>query len=57
MLSDGVSEETYPLIRQLLESSSDLEQIVMEICDKAEIFRRRKSTDDVTVCAARLLQS
>ena len=57
MLSDGVSEETYPLIRQLLESSSDLEQIVMEICDKAEIFAGGNRRDDVTVCAARLLQS
>ena len=57
MLSDGVSEETYPLIRQLLESSNDLEQIVMEICDKAEIFAGGNRRDDVTVCAARLLQS
>lgn len=55
MLSDGVSEDAYPLIRQLLERSSDLEQIVMEICDKAEIFAGGNRRDDVTVCAARLL--
>ena len=55
MLSDGVSEDAYPLIRQLLETTSDLEQIVMEICEKAEIFAGGKCRDDVTVCAARLL--
>lgn len=57
MLSDGVSEDAYPLIRQLLENSSDLEQIVTEICEKAEIFAGGSRRDDVTVCAARLLPS
>ena len=57
MLSDGVSEDAYPLIRQLLESSSDLEQIVTEICQKADIFAGGNRRDDVTVCAARLLPS
>lgn len=55
MLSDGISEDAYPLIRQLLESSSDLEQIVNEICEKADIFVGGTRRDDVTVCAARLL--
>ncbi len=55
MLSDGVSEDAYPLIRQLLESSSSLEEIVTEICEKAEIFAGGSRRDDVTVCAARLL--
>ncbi len=55
MLSDGVSEESYPMIRQLLENTSDLEQIVTEICEKAEIFAGGERRDDVTVCAARLL--
>lgn len=57
MLSDGVSEDAYPLIRQLLENSSDLEQIVTEICQKADIFAGGNRRDDVTVCAARLLPS
>lgn len=55
MLSDGVSEDAYPLIRQLLENTSNLEQIVNEICEKAEIFSGGDRRDDVTVCAARLL--
>lgn len=55
MLSDGVSESAYPMIRQLLESSSNLEQIVSEICEKADIFSGGSRRDDVTVCAARLL--
>lgn len=55
MLSDGVSEDAYPLIRQLLESGATLEQIVTEICEKAAIFAGGTQRDDVTVCAARLL--
>ncbi len=55
MLSDGVSEEAYPMIRQLLENSSNLEEIVTEICEKSEILAGGTRRDDVTVCAARLL--
>lgn len=55
MLSDGVSEDAYPLIRQLLENTSNIEQIVNEICEKADIFVGGNRRDDVTVCAARLL--
>ncbi len=57
MLTDGVSEDAYPFIRQLLESTSDLEQIVKEVCEKAAIFAGGSQRDDVTVCAARLLPS
>ncbi len=55
MLSDGVSEDAYPWIRQLLEQGSDLEQIVTEICEKAAIFSGGTRRDDVTVCAAKIL--
>lgn len=55
MLSDGVSEDTYPFIRQLLEQNGSLEQIVTEICDKSAIFAGGTRRDDVTVCAAKLL--
>lgn len=55
MLSDGVSEDTYPFIRQLLEQNGSLEQIVTEICDKSAIFAGGIRRDDVTVCAAKLL--
>lgn len=57
MLSDGVSEEAYPMIRNLLEHSSDLEQIVTRICDDAQIFAGGDCRDDITVCAARLVSA
>ncbi len=54
MLSDGVSEDSYPFIRQLLENSNDLEYIVSEICEKASIFSGGNNRDDITVCGAKL---
>lgn len=49
MFSDGVCENEYPFIRELLAGGSDLKKIVDEICSKAEVFNPSVRSDDVTV--------
>lgn len=49
MLSDGISENEYQYIKELLLRKDDLKQIVNEICDKSEKFTGGKRRDDITV--------
>jgi stage II sporulation protein E len=49
MFSDGVCENEYPFIRELLSGGGDLKHIVDEICAKAEVFNPSVRADDVTV--------
>lgn len=49
MLSDGISENEYHFIKELLLRKDDLKQIVSEICAKSEKFTGGKRRDDITV--------
>jgi len=49
MLSDGISENEYQYIKELLLRKDDLKQIVHDICDKSEKFTGGKRRDDITV--------
>lgn len=49
MFSDGITENEYRFIRELLLSGDDVRHIVDEICAKAEIFNPAVRADDVTV--------
>lgn len=57
MFSDGISENEYRFIKELLLSSNDLKHIVEEICAKAELFNQGGRADDITVIGARLIKS
>lgn len=49
MFSDGITENEYRFIRELLLSGDDIRHIVDEICAKAEVFNPAVRADDVTV--------
>ena len=49
MFSDGVSENAYSFIKELLLGGDDLRHIVGEICRKAHVFDHTLHSDDVTV--------
>lgn len=53
MFSDGISENEYRFIKELLLSSDDLKKIVDEICAKADVFNPAFHTDDITVIGIR----
>ena len=55
MCSDGISENAYPFIKELLLGGEDLSHIVNEICKKAEIFNHDIRSDDVTVIGVRVM--
>lgn len=57
MFSDGISENEYKFIKELLLSSDDLKFIVEEICAKAELFNPCVRSDDVTVIGLRVHRS
>lgn len=57
MFSDGISENEYRFIKELLLSSSDIKGIVDEICGKAELFNPNVHTDDVTVIGMKISRS
>lgn len=55
MLSDGISENEYQYIKELLLRKDDLKQIVHEICDKSEKFIGGKRRDDITVIGLKVI--
>lgn len=57
MFSDGVSENEYLYIKELLSEENDLKKIVDEICVKSEIFNPSPRSDDVTVIGVRMCRS
>ena len=57
MFSDGINENEYLYIKELLTSENDLKKIVDEICAKAEVFNPTVRSDDVTVIGIRLKRS
>lgn len=57
MLSDGISENEYKFIRELLLKDSDVKKIVDEICAKSGIFNPASHNDDVTVIGMRIASS
>ena len=54
MFSDGISENAYPFIKELLMGGDDIKHIVDEICTKADVFNQTIHSDDVTVIAFRI---
>ena len=57
MFSDGISENEYLYIKELLLSGSDLKRIVDEICLKSEVFAQTSRPDDVTVIGVRAVRT
>ena len=54
MFSDGISENAYPFIKELLLGGDDLRHIVDEISGKAQVFNPGIHSDDVTVIGVRV---
>ena len=54
MFSDGISENAYPFIKELLLGGDDLKHIVEEISGKAQVFNPSIHADDVTVIGVRV---
>ena len=57
MFSDGISESSFPFIKELLLGGDDLRHIVDEICAKSEVFNPNIHADDVTVIGIRVNRS
>jgi len=57
MFSDGISENEYRFIKELLLSSDDLKKIVDEICAKADVFNPTLHADDITVIGIRAVNN
>jgi stage II sporulation protein E len=57
MFSDGINENEYRFIKELLMCSSDIKSIVDEICAKAELFNSNIRQDDVTVIGVKINKS
>lgn len=57
MLSDGISENEYKFIKELLLKDSDIKSIVDEICAKSGVFNPVSHNDDVTVIGMRVTSS
>ena len=57
MFSDGISENAYSFIKELLLRDGDLKSIVDEICIKSEVFNPAVRSDDVTVIGIRVMRS
>lgn len=57
MFSDGISESSFPFIKELLLGGDDLRHIVDEICSKSEVFNPNIHPDDVTVIGVRAVRS
>ena len=56
MFSDGICENEYLYIKELLLGSGDLRQTVEEICLKSEVFSQGSRPDDVTVIGVRAVR-
>ncbi len=54
MFSDGIGENAYPFIKELLLSGQGIRRIAEEICGKAEKFNPTLHEDDVTVIGIRI---
>ena len=54
MFSDGISENAYPFIKELLLGGDDIRHIVDEISGKAQVFNHGIHSDDVTVIGVRV---
>ena len=57
MFSDGINENEYRFIRELLLSENDLKHMVSEICRKAQVFTPGEKSDDVTVIGISVTRS
>lgn len=57
MFSDGISENAYSFIKELLLSGSDLKKMVDEICIKSEVFNPSSKNDDVTVIGIKVTKT
>ena len=57
MFSDGISENAYSFIKELLLGGGELKWIVDEICMKSEVFNPSVRSDDVTVIGIRVMRS
>ncbi|MBR6967470.1 MAG: SpoIIE family protein phosphatase [Ruminococcus sp.] len=55
MFSDGISENAYPFIKELLTGGDDMKHIVDEISRKAGVFNPGTRSDDVTVLGLRIV--
>lgn len=56
MFSDGINENEYKYIKELLMQNDNINQIVDEICTKANVFSESEKADDVTVIGLRLVR-
>lgn len=54
MFSDGISENAYTFIRELLLNEYDTKDIVREITAKADIFNTSLHSDDITVIGIKI---
>jgi len=57
MFSDGINENEYQFIKELLLGGDDLKYIVDEICAKADLFNSNMRADDITVIGMRITKS
>lgn len=57
MFSDGISENEYHYIKELLLKNENVKDIVDEICRKFDNFCETKENDDVTVIGLKLLKN
>lgn len=57
MFSDGIGENAYLFIKELLLSGSGIKEIVREIASKAGLFAQSPRPDDVTVIGIRIMKS
>lgn len=56
MFSDGITENAYLFIKELLLGGSDIREIVREIAVKADVFNPNVRSDDVTVIGVKILK-
>ncbi|MDE6784052.1 MAG: SpoIIE family protein phosphatase, partial [Ruminococcus sp.] len=54
MFSDGISENAYLFIKELLIHGSSIREMVQEIASKAEVFNQADRPDDVTVIGIKI---
>ena len=55
--SDGISENEFPFIRELLLGDGDIKEIVRETALKSAAFAKSAHTDDVTVIGVKVLKN
>lgn len=57
MFSDGISENAFLFIKELLLGGDDVQEIVREIAVKSSTFRQSEHTDDVTVIGVKIFKN